>query len=48
MRFYDRKSEISILRENESQSKQSAVFTVLMGRKPSEKINPTIQIVCIL
>ena len=33
MRFYDRKNEISILRDNESQSTQSAVFTVLMGRK---------------
>lgn len=33
MRFYDRKNEIGILRKNESQSKQSAVFTVLMGRK---------------
>ena len=33
MRFYDRKNEISILRDNESQSQQSAVFTVLIGRK---------------
>lgn len=33
MKFYDRKNEISILRDNESQSKQCAVFSVLMGRK---------------
>ena len=33
MRFYDRETEISILKENELQSRQSAVFTVLMGRK---------------
>ena len=33
MRFYDREKETSILKENESQSKRSAVFTVLMGRK---------------
>jgi len=33
MRFYDRDSEISILKENELQSKRNAVFTVLMGRK---------------
>ena len=33
MQFYDRKSEISILKENELQSRKSAVFTVLMGRK---------------
>lgn len=33
MRFYDRESEIGILKENELQSRRSAVFTVLMGRK---------------
>lgn len=33
MKFYDRKSEINILKENELQSRQGAVFTVLMGRK---------------
>ncbi|MBQ7254048.1 MAG: ATP-binding protein [Bacteroidales bacterium] len=33
MRFYDRESEINVLRENELQSRQSAVFSVLMGRK---------------
>lgn len=33
MRFYDRDNEISILKENEMQSRQSAAFTVLMGRK---------------
>lgn len=33
MKFYNRENEISILKENEIQSKQSAVFTVLMGRK---------------
>ena len=33
MKFYDRGSEISILKENELQSKRSAAFTVLMGRK---------------
>ena len=32
MRFYAREKEISILKENESQSKQNAVFTVLTGR----------------
>ena len=32
MRFYGREQEISILKENESQSRQGAVFTVLMGR----------------
>ena len=37
MRFYDRKNEISILRDNESQSQQSAVFTVLIGRKRAGK-----------
>ena len=33
MRFYDRETEINVLRENELQSRRSAVFTVLMGRK---------------
>lgn len=33
MRFYDRDNEITILKENELQSRKSAVFTVLMGRK---------------
>ena len=33
MRFYDRENEIEILKENELQSRKSAVFTVLMGRK---------------
>ncbi|MBR2114303.1 MAG: AAA family ATPase [Prevotella sp.] len=33
MRFYNREKETKILKENESQSKRSAVFTVLMGRK---------------
>lgn len=32
MRFYDREKEICILKENEQQSKHSAVFTVLRGR----------------
>lgn len=33
MKFYDREIEINILKENELQSRKSAVFTVLMGRK---------------
>ena len=33
MKFYDRESEIDLLRENEQQARQSAVFTVLMGRR---------------
>ena len=33
MKFYDRETEINILKENELQSRKSAVFTVLMGRK---------------
>ena len=33
MKFYDRENEISILKENELQSRRSAVFMVLMGRK---------------
>lgn len=33
MRFYDREKETKILKENEAQSRRSAVFTVLMGRK---------------
>ena len=33
MRFYDREDEINILKENEKQARQNAVFTVLMGRR---------------
>ena len=33
MKFYDRENEINILKENELQSRNNAVFTVLMGRK---------------
>jgi len=33
MKFYDRDAEIRILHENEQQSQQSAMFTVLMGRR---------------
>ena len=33
MKFYDRKNEINILKENELQSRKNAVFTVLMGRR---------------
>lgn len=33
MRFYDREDETSILKENEKQARQHAVFTVLMGRR---------------
>lgn len=33
MKFYDRENEITILKENELQSRRSAAFTVLMGRK---------------
>ena len=33
MRFYDRKDEIEILQENERQAHDSAVFTVLTGRR---------------
>lgn len=33
MQFYDRTNELAILRENEKQSHESAVFTVLMGRR---------------
>lgn len=33
MEFYDREDEISILKENEKQARQHAVFTVLMGRR---------------
>ena len=33
MKFYDRINELSILQENEQQSYNSAVFTVLMGRR---------------
>ena len=31
MRFYDRKSELALLQDNERQSFETAVFTVLMG-----------------
>lgn len=33
MKFYDRLNELEILQENEQQSYESAVFTVLMGRR---------------
>ena len=33
MKFYDREREVNILIENELQSRESAVFSVLMGRK---------------
>lgn len=33
MRFYDRESEIHILKENERQARLNAVFTVLTGRR---------------
>lgn len=33
MKFYDRESEINVLKENELQARNSAVFTVLMGRR---------------
>ena len=33
MKFYSREIEINILRENELQSRKSATFTVLMGRR---------------
>lgn len=33
MKFYDRKEEINILKQNELQAKKSAVFTVLTGRR---------------
>lgn len=33
MKFYNRESEIEIIRNNEESSKQSAKFTVLMGRR---------------
>ena len=33
MKFYDRKNEIEILRENEKQASNSSVFTVLTGRR---------------
>ncbi len=33
MRFYDRKSELALLQSNEKQSFETAVFTVLMGRR---------------
>ena len=37
MKFYDRINELSILQENEQQSYNSAVFTVLMGRRRVSK-----------
>ena len=33
MRFYDRDNEIAVLKEIEQQSRKSATFTVLMGRR---------------
>lgn len=33
MQFYDRENELAILQENERQSYENAVFTVLMGRR---------------
>ena len=33
MKFYDRKNELSLLQDNENQSLENAVFTVLMGRR---------------
>ena len=33
MQFYDRTNELAILQENELQSYENAVFTVLMGRR---------------
>ena len=33
MKFYDRKAEMEILKQNEKQAEQHAVFTVLMGRR---------------
>lgn len=33
MKFYDRVTEMQILRENERQAERNAVFTVLMGRR---------------
>ncbi|MDE6354405.1 MAG: ATP-binding protein, partial [Prevotella sp.] len=33
MRFYDRREEIDILRQNKLQAERSAMFTVLMGRR---------------
>lgn len=33
MKFYDREKELKILQENEQQSFESAVFTVMMGRR---------------
>ncbi len=33
MRFYDRKSELALLQSSEKQSFETAVFTVLMGRR---------------
>ena len=40
MKFYDRINELSILQENEQQSYNSAVFTVLMGRRRVGKTSP--------
>ena len=33
MKFYDREAEMEILKQNEKQAEQHAVFTVLMGRR---------------
>ena len=33
MRFYDTDNEIAVLKEIEQQSRKSATFTVLMGRR---------------
>ena len=33
MKFYDRKNELAVLQEIGKQSRTSATFTVLMGRK---------------
>ena len=33
MKFYDRQSEVELLKENELQSRESSVFTVLTGRR---------------
>lgn len=33
MRFYDRETEMDLLRQNASQAERTAVFTVLTGRR---------------
>ena len=38
MRFYDRETELEVLRNAYEQSLKSATFTVLMGRRRVEKI----------